>query len=244
MDHLFEEKGFFMIIAFVFFCMFSALHANSADEETFLRGNQLYMQEKYADAIKSYERMNNTSNAVWYNLGNCFYQQGDYLRAYAYWRKAAKTASGHQYQAIAANIRMAEKHLGKEPNFFDTTWSVVDSWSPLATQLLFLFFWCILLGLACAWYKKRRWLLLLILVFVALCAAGAVGLKYYRMHRQIGIITKDQAQIFTGPDTSYQSIAQLPHATEVAIVEQREQWIKIKDKHLKGWMAREDLLLI
>jgi len=233
-----------MIIILVLLCMISPLYAGSADEETFLRGNQLYMQEKYADALHVYEQIGKKNNAVWYNLGNCFYQQGDYQSAYAYWRKAAKTASAKQYQAIVFNMHMAEKHLGKEYNLIDKIYAAIDSWSPLATQLLFLFFWCILLWLACACYKATRLLLFVCLLFMAFVAAGAVGLKHYRMQRFVGIIMKDQAEVFTGPDHSYQTIAQLPRATEVGIVEQREQWMKIKDRHLKGWVARKDLLLL
>ena len=81
------------------------------------------------------------------------------------------------------------------------------------------------------------------MLVICLSLSGvALGFKYYQMHRPLGIVIHDQAAIFIGPNTEYQLIDQLTKGTEVAIIEKRDRWIKIKNKQKKGWIVQEDIL--
>lgn len=243
MDLFYQREGMTMkkLFMILLLCNSILMFADS-DEEIFLRGNQLYNQEKYADAFATYQRIGKKNNAVWYNMGNCFYLLQNYQNAYAFWRKAAKSCSTNQYDMAMANIRTAEQRLGKKRTFVEKIWFTIDGWQPLIMQLTFLFFWCILFWRAPVWYQKRKKILLSMLVLCLSVAGVALGLKYYQMQRTLGIIIHDQVSVFIGPNNEYQVIDRLTSGTEVAIVEQRERWIKIKNKQTKGWIARENIL--
>lgn len=231
-----------IILIGLFISVFTTAFADSY-EELFLRGNQLYMQEKYAEASALYEKINNKSSHVWHNLGNCAYKQRDYLNAYVFWKRAAHNACGKHYKASIHNIHYVETLLKKERTTFDRAAQFIDRIPVIVVQIIFLFFWCILLWVGRQWYKRKRWLLGL-LFLTTMISLTLVGLKYYREKQCYAFVNSDQISVFIGPDICYQSVGQLPYACKVDILEQRDQWCKIKNKNIKGWVAKENLLLI
>ena len=192
--------------------------------------------------MSSYQRISKKNNAVWYNMGNSFYMLHDYYNAYAFWRKAAQSCSAAQYAMAMANIATVEQKLNKKLTITDHLWRLVDGWQPLAVQLIFLFFWCILFWRAPRWYRQRRKIILIILIFCASFSALAAAAKYHLMQQKHAIVIHDQAPVFIGPNNEYQQVATLGKGAEVKVIERREQWIKIKNKQLKGWVAQENIL--
>ena len=55
-------------------CLFFSMNANK-EWEQFLRANKLYEEDKIAEASEEYEGISNKGPVVWYNFGNCLYQQ-------------------------------------------------------------------------------------------------------------------------------------------------------------------------
>ncbi len=238
-----QKEGMIMKkLSMIFFLFGVSLAFADSDEEIFLRGNQLYNQEKYADALSSYQRINKKNNAVWYNMGNSFYMLHDYYNAYAYWCKAAQSCSTAQYKMAMANIATVEQKLNKTLTFNRRAWRLIDGWQPLVVQLIFLFFWCILFWRAAYWYRQRRTIALIVLIGCVGLSALAVAGKYYVMRQQRALVIHDQAPVFIGPRNDYQQVGALEKGTEVKVVERREQWVKIKNKQLKGWIAQENIL--
>ena len=77
------------------------------NEELFLQANQQYDAGNYAQAIEIYESIAPHGRGVDYNLGNCWYQQGEYAQAIACWLRAQRGASRNEQASIAHNIACA-----------------------------------------------------------------------------------------------------------------------------------------
>ena len=229
-------------VCIIFLLCCAAWAAADSDEEMFLRGNQLYNQEKYDDALSTYQRISKKNNAVWYNIGNCFYLLHDYNNAYAFWRKAALSCSTAQYKSVMTNIATAEQRLGKKRTVVDYLWYMIDGWQPLIVQLIFLFFRCILFWRVATWYKQGRKIALIAFILCMSVSALALGLKYCHMQQRRAIVVLEQAPVFIGPNSEYQQLELFEKGAEVKVIGRREQWIKIKSNRLKGWIAQDNVL--
>ena len=137
-------------------------------EETFLRANNYYEHNDNEQAFALYQSIEHKGPAVWFNMGNCVYKRGHYVDALLYWRRAEKHAT---YNAIFTAINNNYKLLEKELRITNkrTGWrrllqylSVVPL---LWMQLIFLFFWIVLLIVLRRLIRKKRYGILLLYLF-------------------------------------------------------------------------------
>lgn len=78
-----------MIYRYIFLCWSFTLAA-STSQELFLQGNEYYKQKEYAKALSHYEKIPNKGAAVWHNMGNSAYKNGNTVHAQLYWKRATK----------------------------------------------------------------------------------------------------------------------------------------------------------
>ena len=74
-------------------------------EEVFLRANLFYEKGDMKEALKSYKEIEPKGQAVWYNMGNCYYQLKENAEAILCWKRAGKgSTTSSLYDKIEKNV--------------------------------------------------------------------------------------------------------------------------------------------
>ncbi len=132
----------------------------STDQELFLRAKKLYMSGDVDQAAGVYSGIQKKNRAVFYNLGNCYYEQKEYPSALACWMRAQKGATKQEVDAIENAIAKAEKAIGKKHTYSVSHYAssymrrLVTPIPFLSLELLFLAMWCCLWW--CTWRRRPR----------------------------------------------------------------------------------------
>ena len=208
-----------------------------AMHDTFAHACALASTGNWQEACEKYQSLQEKDGATWYNMGNCAYKLQDFAKAAAYWQKAAPLLSGDEYQSCMHNLRAAEQKLGTvaHENFFITTYRRI---SLLWLQLLFLFFWYILLG-CFFWLKAKRTLVFGVCLLILCPTGGLLSMKYQQSHEAVLL---EKAQYFAGPNEHYSPIGNFAPAQKVIVVHEVDNWAKCIYKDHKGWVKKDVLL--
>ena len=116
-------------IPLLFFSLFSftfAVQSNEGKAE-FDKANDLYRKNKFEDAVKEYKKLIDDgyeSAALYYNLGNAYYREGNIGHAILYYEKALKLEPNDD--DIIHNIAIADSKTVDKieplPKFFLFQW--------------------------------------------------------------------------------------------------------------------------
>lgn len=218
-----------------------ALYATS-NQEYYLRGNKLYEEGAYQDALTNYERIEKKGNGLWHNMGNCCYYLERYDDARVYWHRAQRSASYDDYCALATNIALLDAPVANNVQTAYESWifwvrARTASVSLLFMQLLTLCIWFLLF-----FALRRRWhavLIIALIVMSIVCIWLSIDMQQQRCQRYA--ITKDATPMYVGPNDSYHEQGSVPHARSVRIIDERDGWYKIAHKKLAGWVQADKL---
>lgn len=214
-----------------------------SEEELFLRANKCYEQD-CEQALALYQSMQHKGQAVWYNMGNCFYRLGDYPQACFCWKKAERGATHREFCDIARNQSELAHTLGKSVTnnwWYPLYWficSCVSGASLFALQMFFLLCWYLLFTIGR--YSKK--MLMVFMVSVLMMIGLGLGVKYKEISDCVAIVVKPTS-VFAGPDTNYHALAQLDAADQVVVQEEKDGWYKIKHPAGMGWIVAEAVLV-
>ncbi|QJD98304.1 tetratricopeptide repeat protein [Mucilaginibacter robiniae] len=230
-----------------------SLAANPATEAAFAKGNSAYAKKHYNEAISFYKQIVDEgyqSVAVYYNLGNAYYRNGDIAWAMLYYEKAYKLSPGDE--AIKVNLQFARQKtadkLDPEPEFFITRWwhAFILAFSLHALAVLSIVY--VLLGFALLSYylfagtvllKKASFysgLVLIGLGFISIFIANR-QLHYFNHHHE-AIIFGGAVAVKSTPATAAKSLLVLHDGTKVGVLNNQNGWMKIKlPNGNEGWVA-------
>lgn len=214
---------------------------SATTQETFLRGNHLYKQKQFEQALTTYQEIKQKSSAVWYNIGNCYYCLKNYPQALWAWRKAQKTNSTSSiYQKAQQQINNVALLLGvqdQEKKIAIQTWSQT---SLGMLQLIFLISWVLFFSLI-IWYTycRKKKTLVLLAGLNMLCVGTILYTKYYQAQTVTAICT-DQICLHAGPQVQYPIVGTLKKGSEVIIKEQQQTWCKVKQGSVIGWIEHNN----
>lgn len=214
----------------------------ATDQELIIQGIAQYQNKEYTKALEYFDRVKNKSSIVWYNIGNCRYKMQDYVLAYAHWLRALHNLFSKDFDDCVANIQTVENKLGVTGY---KPWHYWLYYRPLTllVQLLFLFFWYILLFYGMDLLRKKRYLLFLFLMSLVICACFVAIMKYRVSTVHQGIV-KQTATCFAGPDEKYQVQAIVQQAQKVVVIDEQQEWLKIQTEAHKGWIKKESVSLM
>ena len=236
----------------IFLIIFLILHCLNAwgksDQEAFLNANKLYKEGKFLESIKLYDSISHKDLNCWFNIGNCYYNLNNFALAIGYWKKALKDASYNDFLNIETNIEKAYKKLNSKHNLglFDQlnnfTLRYLSLISVLSLQLLIL----LLLFLIILFWKKliKVKFLLISLAFLNLFLLLLYGIKYFDQNKKSAIVLEPQAKIYAGPDKYYHILGSLDLGQEVKIIKDHNNWVKVNNKNLSGWINSETIFII
>jgi hypothetical protein len=245
MDRYFRKS----YIIFLLFSLCSLTLCAGSDEECFLRGNKLYENQEYKDALSSYEMVNKKGRAVLYNMGNCYYHLCDYPRAFLYWSRSERGALLSEIACARYNKQHVLEKLGRKKeegfcarvlHFYD---AVLIYFSLLALQILFLISWCMFLFV---FYRNGRSkkLITVMLLLVVLFIGFGLRRCLVKQSVKIGVVMKEKASLFAGPDNKFHVVCPLATVDCVEIKEEREGWYKVGYSGNIGWIEADVIQII
>lgn len=226
----------------IMLCMVSY---GASNQEVFLRGNKAYAESAYTDALVCYEQIPHKGSAVWYNMGNCYYQLERPVDACVCWQRAQRHASYQDYCALTTNITGLEDDQEKAAQSAYAAWvfwirAHTQSYSLLIIQLIAIAIW---FALCIALYTRVHLIVsfsLLILSIVFVCLSIDMQKERYRAYA----VTKEDALLYVGPNSSYHQQGIIKPARSVVIIDERDGWYKINYKELAGWVQADTLVKV
>ncbi len=219
-----------------------------AAKETMATANQLYESSQFAQAAQGYEQLIDqgfTDSTLYYNLGNAYFKQGDYGRAILNYRQAEQLAP--RDADIQANLELARAKIAGQAaetaadspsvGFF----SRLGHWTQrrltvneLAMLTLGLWFAIVALVILFNSLKKRTLFRegvqysLMVTTLVFMLGLIGLGSRLYVEHTQPeGVIVAAEINVTSGPGSQYTTEFNLPGGTEVIVVEQRGNWVRL-----------------
>jgi hypothetical protein len=155
-----------------------------------------------------------------------------------------------QQSAIAINLDIVEKKLNVEKFTTDNTGLAYIKIFFLNFSFLFL-----QLALLISWFlffhfikknnhdTKYRTFMLVILLILNVFFIMALFIKYYDKQSK-GIVMKENSVLFAGPHEQFHTLGTLPIASKVSVVEQQNNWCKVKNAQHCGWMLADSIAVL
>lgn len=222
------------------FCvLFSCI---ASEQEEFLHANELYQVRVYDKAQEIYEKISHKDAAIWYNLGNSYYHENNYIKALAAWERALRQTRGalwwkimdNQYQVYAA----LKNQISFHHRIYYSLLGVISYVSMFEFQLIimlliFLLFFAIL---------RKRMVVILLLLVLNILAIIAFGLKYHWL-TSARAFSKEPITFYAGPDESYHSIGYGGPGELLKIGTVDGSWIFAQGA-FRGWVPQQALDII
>ncbi len=212
----------------------------TADAATIDAANQLYVSGHYGEAARIYEQeiaRGVHDSAVYFNLGNAYFQQGDMGRAVLNLQRAADLAP--RDADIQANLELARQQttelFAAEPEGPVAVLAGVTDWMTLnetAVAVLALWF---LLGFFILAYREvsqprgRRitQTLALIVLVLMLLAGVSLASRSFIQQTQPGVVVTPSVAISDGPRTGSTTGYSLAGGTEVNVIGHSGDWVRL-----------------
>ncbi|MCE2496589.1 MAG: tetratricopeptide repeat protein [Flavobacteriales bacterium] len=227
-------------------------------EQAFERGNELYQQGLYSEAIDSYESglaARRVSPTLYYNLGNAYYQNGQLARAILSYERALKLGGNDEEAlhnlAIAERQRVDEIEPLPRPLLTRFYRSVASAFTPNGWALLGLLAFLISLGGAMSIVLvrgssgRRPIVVIVALVFLGISILANVIAESeasFRKNNASGIILVANTYVKSGPDADAEDLFVLHEGTKVMVRESYSGWVRVRLVDGKiGWIPEEDV---
>ncbi|GGX29725.1 tetratricopeptide repeat protein [Aquimarina muelleri] len=229
----------------------------SQEEEMFQRGNSLYNQEKYQEAIDKYASIldtNQESASLYYNLGNAHYKLSNIGASVYYFEKALQLAPNDE--DIKNNLVFAQKatidaidvipegFVSRTIKKFTNIFSI-DGWAWFSVICIILFVTLFILYYTAYSSSKKRiffvvsWGVLIFGIFGILFAFKQYS---FMENNQFAIIFSQEAIVKSEPNLRSEEVFELHEGTKVKVIETVNDWKKIKLTDGKiGWIPASDL---
>lgn len=220
--------------------------------------NQLYEMGEYALAVEGYQQLVDSGivdTALYYNLGNAFYKQGDLGHAVLNYLRAQRLQP--RDEDIRANLEMArnlrvdkldENSTTTKANPFTQltqSWLTMNELSILALSLWYLLSVLIITLFNSKPESRRREVSFYAILLVALLFAGSAFSLISQVIRENqqpqAVVIADEVDVTSGPGTQYVTEFTLHSGTEVNLLETRVNWARLSlpGGELQGWVPED-----
>lgn len=235
------------------------IFAQSADE-LFVKANSDYKQEKYDEAIKTYnqiEKLGVISSELYYNLGNCYYKLNKVAPSIYNYEKSlllnplnedaqnnlvfAKRLTIDNIEKLPKSVfQKIDESFIKKLSYNE--WSIVSISFSIVAALLFLCFYFSYTPL-----KKRLFFVTSMLSFLLLIMSSIFTFKEYSYSKTNlqAIIFIQQTEIKNAPTSNSEIVFTLHEGTKVDVLDTVDNWKKIRIADGKiGWILSEQIKLL
>ena len=244
-------------VKFIFILLSYFLFSNGvfSANELSVKGEKLYEQKNYKEAILVYESIlnqNNSSAFLYYNLGNCYFKTDQIGKAIYNYELASKLNPKNadiKVNLKIANSKTIDKIENKENYFIGALKSIIvnyftsSGWAwisifsfAISLILLFLFF------ISKASLLKRLGFFIGVFCFVIFIGSMVLGYSSINFKHQMNyaIILQHEVKILSEPSQISETKFSLHEGTKVSVLSQNSQWVNIKlENGNEGWVKAE-----
>lgn len=239
----------FFLISILFFigqithCQFN--------QELFLQGNNYFLKGNFNKALDCYEQISEKNSAVWHNMGNCFFNEKNNVKAIICWKRAERNASFYELGKLIDSQSKAFQKLDLSSDSFlqkkVKQFSMIVSASVLKIiliifLLLFLYACCYhFLQLKRFGCKKQYmiWLLIAIVTFLF-----AINQKEKFLYKKEGVVIHEKIPVYVGPEITFTQKALLPLGSLVQVLEEKQGMIKVIYSQGSGWISSYNIEIV
>lgn len=217
----------------------------------FEQANRFYEQGKFSEAAGLYESMAKAgrhSAALFFNLGNAYFKQGELGRALFNYRLAERLSP--RDPDIHANLRFVRERVDGGISISQPPWQRALQYFTLneITGACAILFW-MWAALFCAiQYRpelrsKMRGTCLGLGSLLG-CAVLVLTISYLAYREKIAIIAIKQATVHLGPLVESQTGFSAADGTELKILAERQDWVQVADRsNRSGWVSTTNVLI-
>ncbi len=226
-------------------------------QEVFERGEELYREGEYDQAVEQYEALRSqgvVDGALCYNLGNAYFKSGRLGLAILNYERALDQMPGDQ--DTRANLEFANELIvdvvQRPPMPAYVAW-VVDLYHSLDPSFL-----AVLLSLSFLIGGAAVSILLLDIrpqlrtpAIYTLATVGAVGLLSVTVliakvqssgEREEGIVMAQVLDVRSGPGDTNPQLAEIHEGLKLTVLGEREDWLQVRlPNGLTGWVKEADV---
>jgi tetratricopeptide (TPR) repeat protein len=225
--------------------------------DAFRQAEDLYQQERYAEAIEIYESIHASGvedGVLYYNLGNAYFKAGRLGFAILSYERAVKLLPGDEDARANLSFAGALVSGGLEPPPLPLAigW-VVDLYRRVApgvlAQVLSLSF--LIGGSAVTLLLLDRWPSFRTATLVALAGSGVMALLAgaslvakvrAESNRVEAVVVTENAYVRSGPGESSPRLAEIHEGLKVRILGERDGFLQVSLANgLTGWVPREQV---
>lgn len=217
--------------------------------------NDLYEGGQFVQAAQAYQQLVDlgvVDSALFYNLGNAHFKQGDYGQAIVNYRRAQQLAP--RDPDVEANLALARAQAvdqfeeADEAGFLEQVggtlqgWFTVDELALVALAAWILFVFVLILFVSAragtAWRRGVRSALAVAAVVLVVGALSLGSALYVENGRSEGVIVASEVDVTSGPGAQYVTEFTLHNGAEVDLVEARGNWVRLAlpGAELEGWV--------
>ncbi|MCB0210026.1 MAG: tetratricopeptide repeat protein [Anaerolineae bacterium] len=242
------------VVAFSLILTMTTLAQTVSPTEAMAAANQNYEAGNYVQAIEIYETIIEAGiedSALYYNLGNAYFKEGDLGRAILNYRRAARLDP--RDADITANLRLAR---GQTLDKLDSTGDeasinfvkIVENWFTLGeASVLALLLWILLCALAIIAIVSRKfrqvslWSMVVISVFLLAGLISIANRLYNAYNYPAAVIVAENVEVMSGPGgaDNYVVEFELHSGAEVTQLESRDSWrrVSLPGNDFQGWIS-------
>ncbi|HEY8929950.1 MAG TPA: SH3 domain-containing protein [Mucilaginibacter sp.] len=248
------KRALYILIAFV---VPSICFGADNVQQLLAAGNADYGKGQYKEAITAYQQVLNAgyeSAALYYNMGNASFKNGDVPSALLYYGKARKLAPGDE--DINFNIRFVNQRttdkIDEAPEFFVTKWwrgfilgIPANTLGWLAVLLVLVGSGVLILYYFAGTVNAKRasfygaitlFILGAFTIFMAI-----IQVNYFSSNKE-GIVFSNSVNVKSGPIDKSAALFVIHEGTKVNILDTNNGWLKIKLVNgSEGWIKAGDV---
>ena len=221
------------------------------DLEAMAASNALYEDGRFEQAARSYQQLADKGYddpALYYNLGNAYFKQGDLGRAILNYLRAERLTP--RDEDVKANLEFARSQTldvleSSEAPFVSFVTSLLSRATIGELGAVALAFWLLFAaGLLLAMMGPRRWATwtrpaaATAAVLLLLGGGSLAGRLYFDSASREAVIVAEEVEVVSGPGSRYTPAFTLHAGAETGLVERRGAWARIAlpGGSLQGWV--------
>ncbi len=249
------KKIFLLLIIFISFGIFA-----QTPDEIFKEANSLYKEHKYEEALEKYKSIEETgfvADDLFYNMANCYFKLEETAPAILNYKRALKlnpNLDDAKYNLKMAQLRTVDKIETLPVTFFVKFWNwlanilTVHQWAVFSvfmaffTAISFIFYF-----FANSSIIKRVSFVKSITFFILMIVSIVIAHQQYTWEasHKDAVVMAENSYIKIAPNDNSEDKFILHEGTEVLVVDQVDEWFRIKLADGKiGWIYSGDVEII
>jgi tetratricopeptide (TPR) repeat protein len=219
----------------------------------FQQANRLYEKGEYSEALSLYLEIEKTTPhwKLFYNMGNCYYKSGDYVRAKVYYLRARRLKPFEP--SIRKNIDIVDKLFSdrieeEKPDFLTRTALRIESIISVNIVSAALLVLVIILNLFIFLLLKKgksrfRLYGVSFSLVLTLLVAGYFTYRTGKQNlRDTAVIVKEDSQLRSGPGENNTILFKVNPGLKVKIIEKSRNWVQVSaSSQVAGWLEEDRL---